>query len=251
MTDQAASSNPAPIAAPAPLRPALAADPSGDALPPAPPAVARFAALGLSLALAVSVLPVLWLTLVRSDATLWFSTVFELLVIGAAVSGVFSGLGRFREGWAISLACVAGTVLVCGVFAFVEVRANFGSDASVAGLLKPYLGLRLALAGALAGVASLTVFSRNPASWKLLLWGVVILGPAVGVLGWLGTRGSGLLSATRATPGAEAVRILALCLGGLVVVVMASVGLHLLIRAYEVGRPAGGAGHTASGDARA
>jgi hypothetical protein len=209
------------------------------------------ATLGLAAALGLSVLPVLWLTLVRSDATLWFSTVFEILVLAAAVSGIFSGLGRFREGWALSLACVAGTVLVCGVFAFVEIRANFGSDASVAALLEPYLAFRLALAAGLAGVASLTVFSRNPVSWKLLLWGIVVLTPALSVLGWVAIRGSGLLSATRATPGAEAVRILALCLGGLVVVVMVSVGLHLLIRAYEMGRTPDRLGPEASGGVKA
>lgn len=233
MTDQTKPSDDAPLAD---SRPADALQAAGVPIPPSPSTPARLATLVLSVVLAISALPVLWLTLVRSDATLWFSTVFELIVLAAAVSGIFSGLGRFREGWALSLACVAGTVLVCAVFAFVEIRANFGDDAAVAGLLKPYLALRLALAAGLAGVASLTVFSRNPASWKLLLWGFVILTPAVGVLGWLGTRGQGVLSASRATPGAEAVRILALCLGGLVVVVLVSVGLHLLIRAYEMGR---------------
>lgn len=231
MTDHTTTSAETPTPAATTVRPRAEALAS---IPPAPSKAARFATLGLSILLAASALPVLWLTLVRSDATLWFSTVFELLVITAAVFGVFSGLGRFREGWALSLACVAGTVLVCGVFAFVEIRANFAGDAAVAGLLKPYLAFRLALAAGLAGVASLTVFSRNPASWKLLLWGVVILAPALAVLAWVGT--SGLLGGTRATPGAEAVRILALCLGGLVVVVMVSVGLHLLIRAYEMGR---------------
>lgn len=247
MTDHDSPSTHTPITGQSALSVRVGAAP----IPPPPAVVARLAVLGLCAVLVFSALPVLWLTLARSDATLWFSTAFELLVIAAGISGVFSGLGRFRDGWALSLACVAGTVVVCAVFAFVEIRANFGSDASVAGLLKPYLALRLALAAALAAVASLTVFSRNPASWKLLLWGVVILVPVMGGLGWIATGASGLLSASRATPGAEAVRILAICLGGLVVVVVVSIGLHLLIRAYEVGRPTVSTGKTASGDAQA
>jgi hypothetical protein len=207
--------------------------------PPAPPAWARIGAILLSGVLIASVPPVYWLIVARADAVLWFSTIFETLVLAAGVFGVLSGLGRFRDGWALSLICVAGTVLVCGVFAFVEIRANFGSDAGVAGLLKPYLAGRLGLAAGLALVASAAVFSRNPASWKALLRGLAVLAPAVAVLAWLFVTGGSFLGATRATPGAEAARILMLSLGGLVLIVLISVGGHLLIRAFEHGRPAG------------
>lgn len=206
-------------------------------LPP-PPGLARYAAMITSLILGVSVLPGLWLTLVRADSTLWFSTLFELLVLAGAAFGVFSGLGRFRSGWALSLACVAGTVLVCGVFAFVEIRANFGSDATIGRLLQPYLAFRLGLAALLALIASFAVFSRNPACWKALAIGAALLIPAVGVLAWLALTGGGPLGATRATPGAEAARLLMLCFGGLVLIGLVSVGGHMVIRAYELGRPA-------------
>jgi hypothetical protein len=204
-------------------------------LPP-PPTPVRLGAMVVAAVLVLSALPVLWLTLVRGDAVLWFSTVFELLVIAAGVFGVFSGLGRFRQGWGLSLACVAGTVLVCGVFAFVEIRANFGTDAAIAGVLKPFLAFRLGLAGLLGLLATLAVFSRDRSCWGAFIRGVLVLAPAVGVLAWLGTSGGSFLSATRATPGDEAARILMLCLGGLVLVGLISVGGHLLIRAYEHGR---------------
>lgn len=212
------------------------AHPTPAPLPP-PPVPVRLGTLVVSAVLVLSALPVLWLTVVRGDAVLWFSTVFELLVIAAGVFGVLSGLGRFREGWALALACVAGTVLVCGVFAFVEIRANFGTDPDLGRLLKPFLAFRLSLAGLIALLASLAVFSRDRACWRAFLTGAIVLAPAVGVLAWLGATGGSFLSATRATPGAEAARILMLCLGGLVLVGLISVGGHLLIRAYEHGRP--------------
>ncbi len=204
-------------------------------LPP-PPLPARWASLGLSVVLGLSSLPVLWLTLVAGDAILWFSSAFELLVVAAAVIGVLAGLGRFRDGWGLALACVAGTSLVVGVFAFVELRANFNADPTYAGMLKPYLAARVGLAAAFGLLASLAVFSRNRASWNALIRGLIVLAPAAGITAWLATRGSAFLGATRATPGAEAARILVLCLGGLVFIGLISVGLHLLIRAYELGR---------------
>jgi hypothetical protein len=205
--------------------------------PPRPPVFARVLALGLSAVLALSVLPALWLTLFAGEAVLWFSTVFELLVLAAAMFGLAAGLGRFIQGWALTLVCVGGTVLVCGVFAFLEVRANFGSSAAVAGWIKPYLAFRLALAAAFAGTASLAIFVRNPASWKALMKGALVLAPALAVLAWIGLTGGAFLSATRPSPGAEAARILMLCLGGMVLIGLISVGAHLIIRAYELGRP--------------
>ncbi len=220
-------------------QPPPAIPPEATQLPP-PPAIARWGAMALSAVLGVSALAGLWLTLFAGESTLWFSTIFELLTLAAAAIGVLAATGRFRDGWALSLACVAGTTLVCAVFAFVELRANFNSHPSYAGLMKPYLGFRLALAAGFAGLASLAVFSRNPACWRALVKAMIVLAPAAAVLAWLGVSGGsgggGFLGAARATPGAEAARILMLCLGGLVLIGLISVGGHLLIRAYELGR---------------
>jgi hypothetical protein len=204
-------------------------------LPP-PPQAARWGTLALSAVLGISSLPVLWLAVFAGDAVLWFSAVFELLVLGSAVVGLLAGLGRFRDGWGLALACVAGTSLVVGVFAFIELRANFNTNPSYAGLLKPYLAARIAMAAGFGLLASLAVFSRNTACWRALVKGLIVLAPAAGITVWLATRGAAFLGATRATPGAEAARILMLCLGGLVFIGLISVGCHLLIRAYELGR---------------
>lgn len=225
------------MATPPPTIPTGAPENEAFPYPGSPPLWIRSLGLLLSGLLLLSSLPVLWLTLFAGEAVLWFSSVFEALVVAAAVFGVLAGVGRFVRGWALALACVAGTVLVCAVFAFLEIRANFGDSAGIAGWIKPYLAGRLAMAAALAGTASLAVFARNPASWKALIKGGVVLAPALGVLIWLGVTGGAFLSATRASPGAEAARILMLCLGGMVLIGLVSVGVHLIIRAYELGRP--------------
>ncbi len=204
---------------------------------PTPPAFVRFAAVGVSLLLGLSCLPVLYLTLLGADRTLWFSTMFELLVLGACVVGVLAGLGRFRDGWALALACSAGTVLVCGVFAFVEIRANFRTDADIAPLLKPILAARLAAAALIGLLASVAVWSRNPRSWRLAFVGIAMLLPVIGVV-VLARLGTGLpLSTPRETPGAEAVRIAVWLLAGVIGIGLVSAGGHLLIRSYELGRP--------------
>lgn len=208
------------------------------ALPP-PPAWARWGAVLGGVALGLSVLPALWLTTLGGEAVLWFSTAFETLVLSVAVIALLAGFGRFRDGWGLSLACVAGTVLVCAVFAFVEVRANFNDDPNVAGWLKPYLAFRLGMACYFGAWGSLAVFSRNPASFRTLAKAMALLAPAVGLLGWVVVRGVPGANATSASPGAEAARILALCLGGLIVIGLLSVGGHLVIRAYDLGRAPG------------
>lgn len=205
--------------------------------PPAPPAVARFATLGLAVLLLGSALPGLWLTALKSDPVLLFSTLFEILTALAGVLALLAGLGRFRQAWALALLSVAGTALVCAVFARVEILPNHGSDPAIGPWINRFAALRVALAAGLVGVASFAVFSRNPRSWGAIARAALVLLPVAGVLGWIVNTGGGPLSTARPSPGAEAVRILILCLGGLVLIALTSVGGHLIIRAFEHGRP--------------
>lgn len=204
---------------------------------PDPGRAIRTLTLLCSAAIGLSVLPVLYVTLFAGPAKLWFSTLFELTVLGAAVVGVLAGLNRFRDGWALGLACVAGTLVVTTVFATVEVRANFRDDPSIGRLIMPYAGLRLAFAGIIAGLASFAVWRRNPRSWGLVLRAVLVLLPVGAVGAWLVLGNAGILTTPVASPGGEAVRIVGMLLGGLIAIGLVSVGGHLLIRSYEVGRP--------------
>jgi hypothetical protein len=71
---------------------------------------------------------------------------------------------------------------------------------------------------------------------------VLVLLPVAGVLGWFIATGGGPLANARTSPGAESVRILILCLGGLVLVTLTSIGGtpgHPGLRARPPGSPNG------------
>lgn len=225
--------------------PSIPSPPAGPApLPPPPPGWLRTAVLLLSVVLGVSTLMGGWVALVRADQTLWFTAVFEAIVLSAAVVGFLAGLGRFRQGWAMSLVCVGGTVLVCAVFAFLEVRANFQTDAVVGPWVKKALAFRLLMAAGFGGAASLAVWSRDARSGRSLVRAACVLAPVALVGLWLWWNGGSVLasspsSASSASPGADALRVVLLCLGGLVGIILVAVGGHLVIRSYEWGRPTG------------
>lgn len=195
------------------------------------------ACLLVSVCLGLSAVPGCWLTLAGGPTPFWFSALFELLTLAASIVGVLAGLGRFRDGWALSIACVAGTVLVSGVFAYVQLRQNFKGDPSIASLLKPALAGRLGVSMLLAFLASLAVWSRNTGSIRLVVRGSLLLAPVIGVVVWTRLGHALPMSTPRSSPGAEGVRIALWCLAGLLAIGLISAGGHALIRAYELGRP--------------
>ncbi len=205
---------------------------------PDPGRPVRTLALIVSLLIAVSVPPVLYVTMFAGPAKLWFSTLFELTVLGAAVVGMLAGAGRFREAWALSLACVMGTLVVTSVFTTVEVRANFRDDPSIGRLIMPFAGFRLALAGSVAVLASWAVWSRDRRSRGLVLRAFLVLLPVIACGAWLAIGNGGFLATPLASPLGEAIRIAGILVGGLIGIGLVSVGGHLLIRSYEIGRPA-------------
>lgn len=204
---------------------------------PAPPKALQMLVLLIGVVVAASALPGAWLTGFAGDSVLWFSLLFELLVAGAGVLCVLAGLGRFGNGWGLALTCAAGTVLVCAVFAFVEVQANFGDDPAIARFIKPAAAIRVGLAGAVALVASVAVWSRDSRSWGAVIKAVIVLLPVAAVGGWFAFGPTGSIMATRQTPGAEGLRLTLLVVGSLIGVGLVSAAGHLLIRAYEFGRP--------------
>ncbi|MEM9374505.1 MAG: hypothetical protein AAGA55_12760, partial [Planctomycetota bacterium] len=206
------------------------------AILPDPGRGVRTLTLLVSVLVAVSVLPVLYVTLFAGSATLWFSTLFELTVLAAAVVGVFAGLGRFRDAWALSLACLIGTLVVTSVFTTVEVRANFRDDPSIGRLIMPFAGLRFAFAGIVSVLASYAVWNRDRRSWGLVFRAVLLLLPVAACGAWLATGNIGFLTTPLASPAGEAARIAGILLGGLLGIGLVSAGGHLLIRAFELGR---------------
>ncbi|MEM9372026.1 MAG: hypothetical protein AAGA55_00140 [Planctomycetota bacterium] len=204
---------------------------------PLPPSAVRAVLILCSIAVLVSVLPVLYVTQLAGSARLWFSTLFELCVVGAGVIGLLAGIGRFRSGWALALACAAGTLVVTTVFSAVEIRANFRDHASIGPLILPGAGLRLALAALMGGLASVAVWGRDRRSIGLIVRAGCMLAPVAGLAAWIGFGNASVLNTPLASPVAEAIRITAILVGGLICVGLVSVGGHLVIRSYELGRP--------------
>lgn len=217
---------------------------------PLPPLFVRVCTVLSGLALAATVAPGVWLTGIHSTPVLWFACGFELMVLGAAVIAVLAGIGRFRQAWGLALACAAGTILVAAVFGRVQVTANFGPHPVYGPWIIRIFLLRLALCGTLALLASVAVFSRNPRSWGAFARACLVLLPVAAVGVWFVAKGAPGAGANP-SPGADAVRILVVCLGGLIVIALVSVGGHLIIRAFEHGRldDAPPAGHPGSPDA--
>jgi hypothetical protein len=159
----------------------------------------------------------------------WSLLGFELVILVAGTIGVLLGLGRFRQGPALALVCVAGTVLVGTGLGRLSVLAN-----PRAVLVDPWFVTRFLAATALVALATLCVFSRSPGkSWRSFIWSVVLGVPVLVMLGVL-WKGRGLLAPLDSAP--EAVRVAVALLGFLLMIGLVSASVHMLIRAFEFGR---------------
>jgi len=211
---------------------------------PEPPAITRYGMLGLSALVALSALPWMWFSIGRFGGFDWTLFGFETLTLLGAVYGTLLGLGRYRAGWAIGVTSIAGSWLVCLVFGLYVgfYRAKLQDNPDLATLAQGTLGLRaaaIALAGLLATVA---VFSRNPRAWRHailgVLWGLPIL-IVGGLVSFEIGPGAWLKDLYTGAGGEEtgALRAVAVIFTGIVAITLVSISGHLIIRAYESGRP--------------
>lgn len=163
-------------------------------------------------------------------APAWMLAGFELLVILAGVFGMLLARGRFRDGPAMALACIAGTILMSSVLGYMSTQGRLGTVS-----LKPWLLGRLLAAALIAAGAAWTVLSRNRASIPLFIKGAVLGAPVLAVLGYVGkSKGEVIASALR---GGSLVNLALVGVGSVVVGVLFCISAHLLIRAFELGRP--------------
>lgn len=207
-----------------------------DPTPPPPPALIRVGVLVLGAAGLVSAIAGAGAALRAFPETLWGMLGFELVAVVAGVLGVLAGLGRFRSGYGLALLCVAGTFFTSAIFGlYLDARLNAQTPDGQAMVKYAILG-RIALAAGLGGLAGLAVLIRDGRSWGLLLKGALLLAPVIAALGWVWvTKGRALTTPLEGI--LSPVRTVAMVLGGLVLMVVFSVGAHLCIRAFEITRP--------------
>jgi|GEM_PF-2102006 len=139
----------------------------------------------------------------------WTAVGFELVTLVAAVLGIVMAGNRFREGPALALACIGGTILVSSGLGYLASGASGqAGDAQV----RLALAARIALALAISFLGAWNALGRRPLQWKLAVHGgaLAIAGPVLGLLhrqtdgnwftgpegGSLGMIGLGLLGLT-------------------------------------------------------
>ena len=209
---------------------------------PNPPMICRLGVGLLGVLVALSALPWLWFSIGRFGAFDWGLFGFELITIIAGIYAVLLAMGKFREGWGIGVTAIAGSIMVTLVFGLYVgfVMAKKDDYPDLYPLAKYTLMGRAAIIGGFFALASLAVFARNSASIGFIIKAALCAAPLAIVGGLMHFHiGPGVwindsLANSSGTGALQA--ILALVLGLFFIVLISAAG-HLLIRAYECGRP--------------
>lgn len=160
----------------------------------------------------------------------WLLFGFELVVLVAAVIAVLFGRGRFAEAPGMALACVAGTVFLGSAMGWQAAGRQLGGVS-----LTPFLAGRVAVSLVLGAAAAACVLSRDRQAWRLAALGTLLALPVLGALAAVALPAGrrALENAIGPSVGLQAaVGVGAfLVLGGLL-----SASVHILVRAFEMGR---------------
>jgi len=163
---------------------------------------------------------------VLSHPPAWFMLIFEVPITVAGAFGVLIGRGRFKEGPALALACVAGTVGAGSLLGYL------GAGTTLMGVdLRMFLTARLAAAAVLGATAGAIVLFRNPRrSFAALARGIILGGLLAGLLGclWAARGAIGSMNAVVLSLGSMIVGAIALGL--------AAASIHYVIRAFDCDR---------------
>ncbi|CAG0955541.1 hypothetical protein PHYC_00443 [Phycisphaerales bacterium] len=200
---------------------------------PLPPLV-RYLIGTLSVVTLVSALAMAITAAVFPKQPVWVLTGFEVVVLVAGVMGVLGLRGRFDEGQALHLACIAGVLFVGGFLSYLGTRQGIVfQEGKPPSSTFPWMLGRLGLAGVYGAIAAYAVLRRS-AQARAFMVRAVIAGAALAVLAapFVFSRGMpGWLS-----PTGKPVMYAALALYGLAALVGVCAFGHCLIRAFECGR---------------
>lgn len=210
------------------MPPQLPPPPNDADLPPAGPWTRRVALVS-SVVIAASAVGMLFVAAFVPEKPGLAMLGFELVVLAAGIVGVLFGLGRFGAGPGLALFCLGGSTLLCSALGVFDMRMNLDRT-----LLGGIAALRAATGGSLVLLAAWEVLRRDARSWGMLIKGVLLTGFVVGVIaGVFAARNTWLV---QGTDGAlEIARITGGLVVGLLLMVSGSVGVHLIIRAFQMG----------------
>lgn len=163
----------------------------------------------------------------------WVLLGFEVVTLVGAVLGLFFALGRFQEGQGLAMACVAGTFFVAAVLGYFGAGRQLPtSDGGIS--LKWLLLGRLGASFLLGAIGAGLVLARDKRSWGYLAKSAALGGPVLIALGAYVVSPGRVTGMLGSLPGWALG--LGLTVAGLLSVVMVSASVHLLVRAFELGR---------------
>jgi len=211
---------------------------------PNPPALCRLGVGVIGIIVAVSALPWIWFSLDRFGGFAWGLFGFELLTAVAGVFAILFAMGKFKEGWAIGVTAIAGSILVALVFGlYIDFIMSKKTDFPDIYPLAKYTFLaRGAIIAALFALASFAVFVRDSRSISYIIKAALCAAPLAAIVAVMYFNfGPGVWinsTLSNANKGSGALQsVLGLSIGLLFIILISAAG-HLLIRAYECGRPA-------------
>ena len=161
----------------------------------------------------------------------WLMFGFELVVLAAAITGIYIARGRFSEGPGLALACIAGSIVACTVLGYVSINRTLGQFPLDLAVLS-----QLAAAGFLGVLGAMVILLRNPGrSCPLLVKGLVLGLPVLALaVVVLVPQARALLGPLGRMQGPTRAIVAVVVFAAAGVLVCASV--HLLIKAFEAGR---------------
>lgn len=182
--------------------------------------------LVISVPLLISSLIAIYLAAWGSEATYLTWAGFEGVLAVTGLVGVLFGIGRFRQGVAMTLLCIAGAMFAATILGRLSVLASPGQT-----LRDPWVLARVGAAGLLVLAAIPGGLSNDRESWTTFskgafFGGLFVLGCAVA---WL-FRDT-LLHPAESVVGVA--RIVGVLVGAVVLAVLLCIAAHLLIRAFE------------------
>lgn len=209
---------------------------------PAPPMLCRIGVGILGILVAASAAPWAYYSLSHFGGFDWGLMGFELLTILAGVFAVLLAMGKFQSGWAIGVTAISGAVLVALVFGLYVgfIMAKQTDFASLAPLAKYTLLGRLAAIAGFFLFASIAVFIRNRASYPFIIKSALCIAPVIAAFALMRLNigpGAWINNVLNTPPGTGATSAVLSITLGLIFIILVSASGHLLIRAYECGRP--------------
>ncbi len=123
-------------------------------------------------------------SLVMGSQVPWVQFAMEPVVVAACVVGLIFSFGKLQWAPAITLVCIAGTILVASVLIYRGMLGQVQVAGRDQGLsLKPWLGGRLGAALVLVLLAMIEVVRRDPLSRKFFAKGLIASVPFGATLG--------------------------------------------------------------------